>query len=162
MKIKSILLAIAILASFLACQWKENKVVSDELAGVWKTSAPKYKACFFELNENLIIFVNGHLLKNIDVNFISKIKIIHRKRDILYNIYYENLENQEFKFSFYYDPSNGGVIRFKNQEKIEWRKGNYPKHWNLMIKISCSKTFLQLSMPNLRRKTVLIVNNVLS
>ena len=133
MKTKNIFLALAILASLLACQSKENKVVSDELAGVWKTSAPKYKDCFFELNEHFVIFVNGHLLENIDINFISKIKSIHNKREILYNIYYENLESQEFKLSFYYDPSDGGIIRFKNQEKIEWRKGNYPKHWNLMI-----------------------------
>ena len=122
MKIKNILLALAILASFLVCQLKENNKIPDELAGVWRTSAPKYKDCFFDLNEHLIIFGNGHLLENVDVNFISKIKNTHMGRQLLYIIYYKNLQNQEFKLSFYYDPSNGGIIRFKNQEKIEWRR----------------------------------------
>ena len=122
MKIKNTLLALAILASFLVCQLKENNEIPDELAGVWRTSAPKYKDCFFDLNEHLIIFGNGHLLENVDVNFISKIKNTHMGRQLLYIIYYENLQNQEFKLSFYYDPSNGGIIRFKNQEKIEWRR----------------------------------------
>jgi len=49
-------------------------------------------------------------------------------RQFLYNIYYENLKSQEFKLSFYYDPSNGGVIRFKNQGKIEWRKEKHVKY----------------------------------
>ena len=122
MKIKNTLLALAILASFLVCQLKENNEIPDELAGVWRTSAPKYKDCFFDLNEHLIIFGNGHLLENVDVNFISKLKNTHMGRQLLYIIYYENLQNQEFKLSFYYDPSNGGIIRFKNQEKIEWRR----------------------------------------
>ena len=128
MKSKSIFLALAILIPFIGCHSKESITVSSELAGVWKTSAPKYKDCFFELNEHLIIFVSGDLLENIDVNFISKIESTHKERQILYSIYYENLEDQEFKFSFYYDPSKGGVIRFKNQEKIEWRKGNYSEY----------------------------------
>ena len=122
MKTKIIFLTLAILASFLACQSKENKVVSDELVGVWKTSAPKYKDCFLEFNKNFVLFVNGSLLENIDVNFISNIENTRIGTQLLYNIYYENLESQEFKLSFYYDPSNGGVIRFKNQEKIEWRR----------------------------------------
>ena len=107
---------------------KENNEIPDELAGVWRTSAPKYKDCFFDLNEHLIIFANGHLLENIDVNFISKIKNTHMGSQVLYIIYYENLENQEFKLSFYYDPSNGGVIRFKNQEKIKWWKEKYVRY----------------------------------
>ena len=122
MKIKTTFLALAILTSFLTCQSKENSTVPDELAGVWKTSVLKYKNCFFELNKDIIIFANGNLLENRDVNFISKIESTPKEGQILYSIYYVNLEDKKFKFSFYYDPSNGGIIRFKNQEKIEWRK----------------------------------------
>jgi hypothetical protein len=159
MKIKTTLFALAILASFLACQWKENKVVSDELAGVWKTSAPKYKDCSLELNEHFIMFVNGQFLENIDVNFISNIENTRIGTQVLYDIYYENLENQEFKLSFFYDPSNGGVIRFKNQQKIEWRKGNYPEYLNHITKIPCSQKYFKSSTPDLRRRTSPIVDN---
>ncbi|UCF82108.1 MAG: hypothetical protein JSV50_12950 [Desulfobacteraceae bacterium] len=122
MKIKTTFLAFALLTSFSACQSKENSTVPDELTGVWKTSVLKYENCFFELNKHIIIFANGNLLENRDINFISKIERTSKEGQILYSIYYENLEDKNFKFSFYYDPSNGGVIRFKNQEKIEWRK----------------------------------------
>ena len=122
MKIKAAFLAFAILTSFLACQSNENSTVPDELTGVWKTSVLKYENCFFELNKNIIIFANGNLLQNRDVNFILKIESTPKEGQILYSIYYENLEDKNFKFSFYYDPSDGGIIRFKNQEKIEWRK----------------------------------------
>ena len=122
MKIKTAFLALAILTSFLACQSKENSTVPDELTGVWKASVLKYENCFFELNKHIIIFANGNLLENRDVNFISKIESTHKEVQILYSIYYVNLEDKKFKLSFYYDPSDGGIIRFKNQEKIEWRK----------------------------------------
>jgi len=33
-----------------------------------------------------------------------------------------NKEGQESKFSFYYNPTDHGVIRFKNQDQIVWTK----------------------------------------
>ena len=128
MKIKIIFLAAVALTSLCVCQLAENNTVPDELKGVWKTSVPKYKDRSFELTEKLIIFVSGDLFENIDVNLISKIEIIGEGNCRLYAIQYENMEKQDFKLSFYYEPSDDGVIRFKNQQKIEWRKEKSPEY----------------------------------
>ena len=132
MKSECILLALTIFVSFFGCQLKEPATLPDELLGVWKTSAPRYKDCFFELTKDTITFANTDL-DNIDVNSISKIEKIHKEKGILYTIHYENREGQEYKFFFYYDPSRGGTIRFKNQEGIEWRKADVPGIEKLLI-----------------------------
>ena len=122
MRSKGILLALVISTSIFGSQCRESRTVPSELVGVWETPAPKYKDCYFELTENLIIFANEAHLEKKDVNLISRIEKIHKGKRILYTIHYENKEGQEYKFSFYYDPSKGGAIKFKNQLRIEWRK----------------------------------------
>jgi hypothetical protein len=123
MKYDCILLVLAIFVAFFGCQSKEPATVPDELLGVWETSAPKYENCFFELTKDTLIFTNRDI-DNIDVNSILKIEKIHREKEILYTVHYENREGQEYKFPFYYDPLRGGAIRFKNQKQIEWRKAD--------------------------------------
>lgn len=128
MKTNHILLAILIFTPFFGCQSDELKALPDELVGVWRTSAEKYDNVYLELTKDLIVFANEDFLEKIDNNFISKIEQIQvrkenqKKKDILYIIHYENDEGLKYQISFYYDPSEGGVIRLKNQEKIEWRK----------------------------------------
>jgi len=122
MRSKRILLALAMFAAIFGSQCEETRTVPGELVGVWETSAPKYKDCYLELTEDLIIFANRARLEKKSVNLISKIKKAQRGKGILYTVHYENKEGQESKFSFYYDPSEGGAIRFKNQLRVKWRK----------------------------------------
>jgi len=121
-KIKIAILTLAIFVLAGGCQSEESIKLPSELAGVWRTSAPKYINCTFELNDRFIIFRNGNHLENIDVNFVSKIERVYKENGTLYNIRYEDLDGQEYKFSFYFEPSMDGAIRLKNQEEIEWRK----------------------------------------
>ena len=120
MKSNHLFLTLVILILFFGCQAKENRTVPDELVGVWRTSAPKYEDCYLELTKDLIIFVNENFLQNMDANSIYKVK--KDDKDLLYTIYYKNDEGLKYQFSFYYDPSEGGVIRFKHQTQIEWTK----------------------------------------
>lgn len=121
-KSKRIVLVIAIIFFFFGCQSKDSRIVPIELRGVWKTSAPKYKDCYFELTENEIIFTNENYLDKMQINSISNIeKIIPGKR-ILYTVNYRDHNDQNYELSFYYNPSTGGTIRFKNQQQIEWKK----------------------------------------
>lgn len=121
-KIKSAILTLGIFVLAGGCQSKESIKLPSELAGVWKTSAPKYRNCTFELNDRFIIFRNGNHLENIDVNFVSKIERVHKDDGTLYKICYEDLDGQDFKFSFYFESSTTGTIRLKNQKKIAWKK----------------------------------------
>lgn len=126
MKSTCIVLALAMFISFFGCQSKKVSTFPDEVLGVWETSAPKYEDCFFELARNLIIFANLTAIDNIQVNCIQEIEEIRKGKRLLYVIHYEDAKGQEYKFPLYYDPSKGGVIRFKNQEQVEWTKMDVP------------------------------------
>jgi len=120
-KSKGIVLVFTIIFFFFGCQSKGSKIVPGELRGIWKTTAPKYIDCYFELTEGEIIFANENFLDEMKINYISNIeKIIPGKR-ILYTINYVDDEESEYELTFYYDPSRGS-IRFKNQQQIKWKK----------------------------------------
>ena len=122
MKSKRALLAFIVFTCFFGCQSRDSTTVPGELVGVWKTSAPKYKGCYFELTQDSIIFANIPLSAK-NNNSVSKIEKIHRKgKPILYTIHYEDREGLEYKFSFFYDPLRGGTIRLKTQRQIVWKK----------------------------------------
>jgi hypothetical protein len=122
MKAERVLIVFIFLIIFFAFQCGKKTDVPDILIGVWKTSAPQYEDRFFEIKKDEIIFGTGegtfdtHRIKNIEM------EEVRGEGSSLYTIYYKNLEGQEYKFSFYYDPIKHGVIRFKNQEKIMWTK----------------------------------------
>ena len=119
MKLKTFLVAFAIFATFFACHTGKNTTVPDDLVGIWRTSAPKYADRFFEITKDSIIFAIGE--GNADIHPIEDIDEIREEKNILYTISYL-IEGQQNRFSFHYDPTNDGVIRFKNQIQYAWRK----------------------------------------
>ena len=119
MKLKRIFVAFAILAALFGCQSRKNTTVPDHLVGVWKTSAPKYADRNFEITKDRVIFAIGE--GKVDIHPVENIEKIDKGKNILYTISYL-IEGQQYRFSLYYDPAHGGVIRFKNQKQITWRK----------------------------------------
>jgi len=143
-RIKAIMLLFIILLLVAGCGDGREIIVKDGLEGVWKTNHPTYKDCSLGLTKDLIIFASGYnldvldafLLKHIEINFITKIKKKvkkgkvekgkdereEEKEKILYTVYYENMNKQQCSFPFYFDPSDEGMIAFKNQPQMQWRK----------------------------------------
>lgn len=117
-------MAVVIFNLSLGCQSKGDLTVPDKLVGVWRTSAQKYENCYLELTKDQIIFVNEDIAGHMVTNSILKIEKIPKTKGISYSIHYETEEGQAYKISFHYDPMEGGVLRLKNQEKIDWRKEN--------------------------------------
>lgn len=122
MRIEGIFLTLAILVSLIGCLSGGPEGVPTELIGVWKTSALKYRDCSIELTRDYIIFTNSHLGVHVDTNFVLKMKRVRERGHFLCTIRYENIREQKYNFSFYYDPAKGGVIRLKNQIDVEWKK----------------------------------------
>lgn len=120
MNLTAILLGFALLAAHLGCQSSKDKNVPSALVGVWKTSAQKYADRFFEITGEKVIFAIGE--GKTDSHPIVEIETLREETGILYTITYLSAEEQQYKFIFYYDPANGGVIRFKNQQHIAWAK----------------------------------------
>ena len=113
-------MAFVILMILVGCQSREGATVPDELVGTWKTSAPKYVDRSFEIRKNVIILGTGQ--GNTDLHPISNIQEARDGEAIFYTISYVNYEGRPDRFSFHYDPARGGVIRFKNQQRIEWTR----------------------------------------
>ena len=130
MKKRYFLLCLIFVLLFCGCGDQKRMIIKDGLIGIWKTPEPRYKGCSFALTKDLIVFSNGYtlnvldafLLNNIDVNYILKIRKQKKKDELpLYTVFYENMNRQEFKLSFYLDPEERKII-FKNQQYIEWWK----------------------------------------
>jgi hypothetical protein len=117
-----IFLVLAIPIFVLGCQPKGDETLPPELVGVWMSSAPRFKDHTLELSKEFIVFTSGKFQNFINVNFILKVDRKPERNHIFYIIHYENIHDQKFKFSFYYYPKKGGVIRLKNQMDTEWKK----------------------------------------
>jgi hypothetical protein len=123
MKLRWIIIGSAILVvAFVLFLPERPKPLPDELVGVWTTSDPRYADRHLDLTKATIIFGTGK--ESIDTNFISNVEKRLQDKAILYTIYFHRVGGPEDRVSFYYDPANGGIIRFKNQEHIDWKKGN--------------------------------------
>lgn len=117
-----IFLVLAIPIFVLGCQPKGDETLPPELVGVWMSSAPRFKDDTLELSKEFIVFTSGKFQNFINVNFILKVDRKPERNHIFYIIHYENIHDQKFKFSFYYYPKKGGVIRLKNQMDTGWKK----------------------------------------
>lgn len=120
MKPIKILAALALTSVFFGCQGAKLKSVPDGLLGLWKTSAPKYADRFFELKREAITFGTGEGTSS--VHDILSVEKVPAGKQVLYTICYATEGGKHSEFSFYYDPANGGTIRFKNQKQMDWKK----------------------------------------
>lgn len=120
--IKKSFLALAISIFMLGCQPREDETLPPELMGVWTSAAPRFKNDTLELSKENIVFTSGEFQDFIIVNFIVKVEKRPERNHVSYTIHSENIEGQKYKFSFYYYPEKGNVIRLKNQLEFAWRK----------------------------------------
>ncbi len=121
-KLRAIFLVLAVPIFVWGCQLNEDETLPPELVGVWTSAAPRFKDDTLELSKEHIVFTSGAFQDFISVNFIQKVEKRPERNHVFYTIHYENIEGQEYKFSFYYYPAKGNVIRLKNQVEFEWRK----------------------------------------
>ena len=122
MRSRKYLAVFSILIVLFAGKCAREATIPDELIGVWKTLAFKYRDTFFELRKKAITFGT----KEGDINTYT-IKNIKRKKNrndewISYTVYYQNEYLQKSEFHFYYNSSQNGLIRSKNQQNLVWRK----------------------------------------
>jgi hypothetical protein len=93
----------------------------EHLIGVWKTQDSKYADRAFKIEERTINLRTGEgQFEDYPIIRIS-IKRGTTGKDDLYTISYNN-EGGKTKFSFYYDSTDRGVIRFINQTQIAWKR----------------------------------------
>ena len=125
MKLRTILATFLLLVSTLGCQTERKSTVPDALVGVWNTSAPRYSNRSFQITKSSAIFEHGGGFFDFAAYPITKVEKVEKDARTLYVITFVIPEGLEYEFSFYYSTANGGVIRFKNQKQIAWKRVNY-------------------------------------
>ena len=110
-----------LISTFLSCT-RETEVAIDRFLGVWETAEPKYEDRFLEIDEATIAFGTGD--GNSNIFFVDRVIQRVEENTTVYTISYTDVEGSLFKLAFYYSPEYGGVVRFKNQQEIEWTRIN--------------------------------------
>jgi hypothetical protein len=113
--------AIILLILLLGYGCGSQPTVPATLIGEWKTESPDYEGRSLVITRDQIVFGVGG--GEVDVKRIQRIDETREEDHILYVIYYSNPGEPEYQLTFYYEFRHGGVIRFKNQYKMEWTKG---------------------------------------
>jgi hypothetical protein len=121
-KSKSTFIAFAILILLFGAQCQKEFTVPEKLVGVWVTDDPKYVDHPFEIKKETLIFEQGLGYLDFDVFPIVDLEKKDANGSTLYVIHYVLPAGKKFEFSFYYTPTEGGVIRFKNQPEMKWTK----------------------------------------
>ncbi len=119
MKPTAFLVAVTLLIAHGGCESK-NDTVPVHLIGEWQTSDPQYADRFLEFTRRGVTFGTGGY--SADVYRIDNVKVSRDKGQTLYTITYVDSDLDEYKLSFYYHTSDGGVITFKNQGHLTWKK----------------------------------------
>jgi len=110
----------AIMVSAVGCGNRRIKRTPDELIGVWKTSAERYADRFMEFKLEQVVFGTGGLTSVTCPLRGLKRKIKADCTD--YTVYYESEDGLEYSMALWFFPQDGGIIRFKNQQDVTWKR----------------------------------------
>ncbi len=98
---------------------EERGMVPEEVIGTWTTTDSDYADRAFEIRKSSVVFHTGG--SDYTVHLIETVEVEDLDGPILVTIYYSQDLGTNI-FSFYYDPIDGGVITFRNQRDMEWRR----------------------------------------
>jgi protein-tyrosine phosphatase len=100
------------------------KSAPEDLIGIWRASNISYSDTYFEIEKESITFRT----KEGDRNSYKIIKIKKEPMQddvwVLYTIFYRDQDLQKVEFPFYFQTTDRGVIRFKNQPGLVWKNIN--------------------------------------
>jgi hypothetical protein len=105
----------------LCCNSNRLDGVPNDFIGEWETSADKYKDLIVEITDKQLLFKDPSNQTPPEIYHISKMEK-DKKEETLFTIFYETKDNLEYQFAFYYEQSEGGILRFKNQKRFKWKK----------------------------------------
>jgi len=91
----------------------------QKLIGVWTTAQAPYSSRPFAIQRDHILFIQGN---GADEFLLCPIASVHKEEledRVLYSIEY-TVDGSSYTLALYYNPANGGRIRFKNQPQILW------------------------------------------
>lgn len=119
---KNLIVYLAALIAIITINCGRITTASDELIGVWKASDIRYNDTSFEIKKKAITFRTKEGDSNSFRIIEIKKEVLQDKEWVLYNIFYIDRDLHKVKFPFYFRSSDSGMIRFKNQPYLVWKK----------------------------------------
>lgn len=99
-----------------------QRTIPDELIGEWITSDPRYMDRGFKLSRTSIAFYAGEGGTEVLVHPIDRVETSPAENGTLYVVQYSDSVGRTYQFSFFHERDPHSVIRFKNQQEMEWSK----------------------------------------
>ncbi len=108
-----------VLTSVIGCQFRSEHRVPPYLLGKWQTDSPRYKGLNFEVTENNLVFktVEGRLNSFVISGLESS-----AQGETIATVFYGRQDDLQINVAVFYEPTNGGQIRFRNQLNTIWRR----------------------------------------
>ncbi len=110
---------VALVVMVAGCQ-PRNITVPTEFIGVWETGNVRYEDRFFEITRTSLAFGVGD--GSVETYPIVAVERGADRDPGLHTLSYRNRDGHEYRLSFYYEPRDAGVIRFKHQRDVLWTK----------------------------------------
>lgn len=106
---------------FLVSGCSSDSTAPKQIQGVWKTGSPESAGVSIEFTRDRII-ISSEL--GVVENAITKVKSRkgHLHNSMLYSIYYSDRFKETNLMNVLYSPDDGGVIRFKSEQDVLWKK----------------------------------------
>ncbi|UCD25760.1 MAG: hypothetical protein JSW51_07565 [Gemmatimonadota bacterium] len=115
------LFAVVAVNAFSSDNGNQHGPIPDEVLGTWTTTESRYADRAFDIQkETLVLFIGDG---DSTVHAIEDVEIEDLGGPLLLTVHYSDEEGPN-KFAFYYDPVDGGLIRFKNQRHMKWNRSS--------------------------------------
>ena len=113
-----ICLAILVL---LTCSCRPGRdPVPEHLIGTWQTSMASHAGSTMEIGEHVLVFTSDHRVAT--RSRIVGFKTFSEKGQTVYQLSYQDQYKNEYQLYLLYDPTDGGIVRFKNQPHLDWKR----------------------------------------
>ena len=121
MKVGSVLIIPIVLLATVGCHRTDANLLPNDLVGFWTADEPRYQGRFLELLRPYVIIGAGPG-ESPQVQMVDSVESNRDGDNIVYNISSTDLSGTHYKLTLLYNPAGGGVIHFKHQENIPWRR----------------------------------------
>ena len=120
LRTKKTSICVAILL-FLICSCRpSHDPVPEQLIGTWQTSMATHAGSTMEISKHVLIFMSD---RGVDARSrIVGCKTFSEKGQTVYQLSYLDQYKNEYQLHLLYDPTDGGIVRLKNQPQLEWKR----------------------------------------
>jgi hypothetical protein len=109
------------LLATVGCNRNATHLLPKELVGFWTADEPRYKGRFLELYRAYVILGTG-AGEVPQVQIVDSVEADPDGDHVAYKIASTDLNGVQYNMTLLYKPAGEGVILFKHQENILWKR----------------------------------------